>query len=270
MKIGYDVEVFYGNSRRADSIIPPLWCEGTKSEPVKIPNGPGYWQRDGVALELNGVPTTGYHTFAKNAATQLSIAMAQADGYRLHLMFCADSVLDDLVLDSPAARDIGCEPDWNAWTEKINPPQDYMNLGNRRFAGGHLHFSWPGSWKASIREKFQMVRTLDLLLGSLVIRGEEGTGLRRNYYGRSGACRIKPYGVEWRVPDNSWFLSSSVSWAKQLFSMANKAAEVPTYADLLRKKNPVLIEEHMSAINSSDFDAANDIHTLLVEDLRSA
>ncbi len=269
VKIGYDVEIFYAKSGwdMVAYIVPPLWCEGTKQAPIKIPNGVGFWQRDGVALELNGMPTTGYRTFSRNATIQLNAALLK-DGY--FLSSSSEAQLDEeTFLTSPAARDIGCEPDYNAWTEKINPPPSYHSLGRNRYAGGHLHFSWPRSRSASRDEKFQMVRTLDLLLGSLVLEKEKPS-CRRDHYGRSGACRLKPYGVEWRAPDNSWFLNSRIGWSRKLFNLANLAINMPFYADSLHHKNPHIVEEHICAFNESNRTIVAEINTIVKADLASA
>src|SRR3546814_1862742 len=48
-----------------------------------------------------------------------------------------------------------------------------------------------------------LVKQLDWYLG-LWSLGKDKDKVRRSLYGKAGACRIKPYGVEYRVLSNFW------------------------------------------------------------------
>jgi hypothetical protein len=48
-----------------------------------------------------------------------------------------------------------------------------------------------------------VVRVLDTLLLPLLLKQDKDV-LRSTLYGKPGAMRIKPYGVEWRTPSNVW------------------------------------------------------------------
>ena len=270
VKIGYDVELLYVGSdpeRDGGYIVPPAWCEGTKREPIRIPTCPGYWQRDGVALELNGVPTINAKSFTRGCVQQLNAAQtATQEG--TYLSYFSEGLLDEYTFQSRYGQEIGCEPDYNAWSEKINPPPTPDRLLYNRFAGGHLHFSWQGSDRATDREKFKVVRTLDLVLGPIFVGLDANCKRRRVYYGQAGSCRLKPYGVEWRVPDNSWFTSITGRFVHSMFDRVNRVIpRMFDYADQLRRKQPRVINECILAINVGDKGALANIDAFVQADL---
>src|SRR3546814_16551327 len=91
--------------------------------------------------------------------------------------------------------------DYNAGTGGVTPPPDASQNPLMRCAGGHLHVGWTeGESLGSIQHVMNcsdLVKQLDgyLGLGSL---GKDKDKVRRSLYGKAGACRIKPYGVEYR------------------------------------------------------------------------
>src|SRR3546814_5830384 len=76
-----------------------------------------------------------------------------------------------------------------------------------RCAGGHLHVGWTeGESLGSIQHVMNcsdLVKQLDWYVG-LWSLGKDKDKVRRSLYGKAGACRIKPYGVEYRVLSNFW------------------------------------------------------------------
>jgi hypothetical protein len=105
-------------------------------------------------------------------------------------------------------KELGCDPDFNGYTMVENPRPDANT--NRRGAAGHLHLGWGNDIPIDHPEHFEncakMARLLDRTVGmaSIIINGDS---TRREHYGAAGSFRPKPYGVEYRVPDNSWIKS---------------------------------------------------------------
>ena len=107
-------------------------------------------------------------------------------------------------MKSPTAHIFGCEPDFNAWTgeenKKPKPP-----LKNMRSAGGHIHVE-------TKLDKRYVAQAMDLYLTIPSLFMDKGED-RRKLYGKAGACRYKPYGVEHRVLSNFWiFKEKYIRW----------------------------------------------------------
>jgi hypothetical protein len=104
------------------------------------------------------------------------------------------------------ARELGCNPDFNAWDGgKANPrPNGDVNF---RTGAGHIHIGW--TTDADINDPRHLeacqilVKALDNTLGALACLFDDGVK-RRQLYGAAGAYRPKSYGVEYRVLSNAW------------------------------------------------------------------
>ena len=98
-------------------------------------------------------------------------------------------------------------PDFNAWEGNLNPPPDTSANPRTRCAGGHLHVGWTKDADLSdishILNGRDLVKQLDYYLGAWSLQ-KDGDPTRRSLYGKAGACRFKPYGVEYRVLSNFW------------------------------------------------------------------
>jgi hypothetical protein len=106
-------------------------------------------------------------------------------------------------LADPRAHVFGCEPDFNVWTLKPNPRPRATNP-NLRSAGGHVHVAFKGSNV----DKVILGRKLDMFLGLWSVINDTDTA-RKELYGKAGAVRFKPYGLEYRVLSNFWLKSDS-------------------------------------------------------------
>jgi len=108
-------------------------------------------------------------------------------------------------LTSPQAMNFACDPDFDAYAggaERTNLP----DMGRLRTCGGHVHVG--GDFKCP-----DWVAVLFFELGLYTQYGSEyvcpSTTLRKNWYGRPGTFRPKPYGIEYRTMGNWWSYSRS-------------------------------------------------------------
>ena len=103
------------------------------------------------------------------------------------------------------AKILGCEPDYNAYTGDLNQPP---NANTRmRTCAGHIHIGWTEGKDPLEQIHFEDCRRITQALdNSLYIFSHlwDTDTKRRQLYGRPGAFRPKPYGVEYRVLSNAW------------------------------------------------------------------
>ena len=193
--IGADPEIFV--AREGKLISAHGLIKGTKYMPHRIGNGA--IQVDGMALEFNIAPAVSEESFLSNVKEMLSILTKAVKGYTLTLQSVADFGMEYINSQPPEAKDLGCEPDMNAWVGQYNPRPD-VNTPFRT-ASGHIHIGWEGGSNDEIA--FKVARQMDFYLGLPSILADNETR-RRELYGKAGACRVKPYGVEYRVLSNFW------------------------------------------------------------------
>jgi len=113
-----------------------------------------------------------------------------------------------LEVASPAALRLGCEPDFNLYTRDFNPAP--RSPDGVRSAGGHIHLGW-GEFDVDsghFHDCCELGKWMDHFIGipSLVMDDDRR---RRTLYGKSGAIRVKPYGMEYRTPSNFWIFSEA-------------------------------------------------------------
>ena len=212
MTLGCDPEFFLkyrstGHRVSAHNVVP-----GTKLEPHKLPNG-GSVQADGTAVEFNTEPASSSKEFADNVESCLSdirtmIPMKYAFDFSPVVKYGEQTfkkIPDD-------AKRLGCDPDYSAYTMLPNdapiPPHERIRTG-----AGHLHIGWldelvkdPTS-NDHMEDCAYLVRKLD---DSLFYKAQDlwarsgQEALRRRVYGKKGAFRPKPFGVEYRPLSNAW------------------------------------------------------------------
>lgn len=108
------------------------------------------------------------------------------------------------------AKELGCSPDYNAWTGEVNPPPKDPDNPYLRTASGHIHIGWTEGADLSDQQHIlncrDMVKQFDWYLGGWSLRVDTDPA-RRRLYGKAGAMRFKDYGVEYRVLSNFWITS---------------------------------------------------------------
>lgn len=200
--IGADPEVFVkdkqGRFRSAHGLIP-----GTKKEPYKVKNGA--FQVDGMALEINIDPADTDDRFVYNIGSVLRQLAAAVPDYELAIVPTAKFHGNHMRHQPEEALELGCEPDFNAYTERENPrPNGNVNF---RTGAGHVHVGFTQGADPKDPEHFQrcltLVKYLDAFLGIPSLSWDKDQ-LRRSLYGKAGAFRPKSYGLEYRTLSNAW------------------------------------------------------------------
>ena len=205
--IGADPELFV---TRDGEMVPAVgMVPGTKANPHPV-NG-GTVQVDGLALEIGIKPAEDERRFSRRIVDVMNqmlhmlpenTAFSEASSATFAARYWDNLTEDD--------KQLGCEPDFNAYTLAENPPPE--NLEKFRVAGGHVHVGWtrdadiedPAHFQACAR----VARNMDLYLGVPSILEDQSGAARRIMYGAAGAFRPKPYGLEYRSLSNYWIFSS--------------------------------------------------------------
>jgi hypothetical protein len=205
---GCDPELFVldqnGTPVSAAGLIP-----GSKMEPHKVEDGA--IQVDGMAAEFNIDPVSTFEDFDKKITSVIKqLKTYLPKGYKL-LPVPSITFSEDVWLNSSdEAKELGCTPDYNAWTGKVNPPPRDPENPRMRTASGHLHVGWTDNATLSdaihVENCRDLVKQFDWYLGAWSTTMDNDTN-RRRLYGKAGACRYKPYGVEYRVLSNFWLTS---------------------------------------------------------------
>lgn len=201
---GADPEVFLfkdGKPISAAGLIP-----GTKAEPYPVEHGAV--QVDGFAAEFNIDPvTTGEMFDFKIDAVMKQLKGMLPKGIQIqvvpHVIFDEET----FALASDKEKELGCSPDYNAWEGKVNSPPDPSDNPLMRTAAGHIHVGFTeGALLSDVQHVMNcrdLVKQFDWYLGVWSCL-EDPDPVRRKLYGQAGACRLKDYGVEYRVLSNFW------------------------------------------------------------------
>lgn len=199
-KLGADPEVFVQDLTSQTVVSAHNLVPGTKKQPYPVPCGAV--QVDGMALEFNIEPATNSDQFVTNLMT----VMTQLEGMLPTNMAFANITshyFPSAYMETQPrdALELGCEPDYNAYTGTTNPPPN--DTTTLRTAAGHVHLGFdianPGT---HFEDCCMIVKQLDyfLALPSMWVDDAE----RRRLYGKAGAFRPKSYGLEYRVLGNWW------------------------------------------------------------------
>ncbi len=229
ISFGCDPEIFVKN-QQGDVCSAIGHFGGTKEhpKPIKI-LGEGFAvQEDNVLVEFNIPPAKDGAEFVKSVQATVDVLAKRA--LRKGLSFTQGSAfsLKPEYLEDAKARVFGCDPDYNAYTGRANPAPRAKDKCLRS-AGGHIALGledWatsPTPHGASQNEWARhIVRNLDFLWGIPSILLDDGE-LRKELYGKAGAYRVKPFGVEYRTLSNFWVFKPKLAEA-----MLNKVLAINT------------------------------------------
>lgn len=250
--LGADPEVFLvnmkGNPHSAEGLF-----GGTKREPKPMEGLPhGYFiQEDNVAAEFNVPATPDVAEWARSLQEGLKYIRAVAKKHKLKPFLSPALEFPMAQLMTPHAQELGCDPDFNAWTQDKNPrprPPERM-----RTAAAHIHVSWD---HPDDEQRWEFVRAMDVFLGLPSILATDPNP-RRRLYGKAGACRLKPYGVEYRVLDNFYMVTfaQSTRVGERVYMTADRISQ----DDLLRREILKQGPQIQRAINAHDKPLASDL-----------
>jgi len=248
--IGCDPEVFLQDKLTDKYKSAVDLIGGTKHNPKQLDFSGNALLEDNVTVEFNTQPANNYITFEKAIKKNLQAITELLPNYKISQESAVSFPQEEL--ETPQANIFGCEPDYNAYTKKINPPP-YSPNPFLRSAGGHIHIGHPIAKK----EPEKVIQACDLFLGipSILL---DPKPLRRELYGKSGAYRKKSYGVEYRSLSNFWIFNSTfIEW---VYTQVSRAL---SFVD--EKNNFIFFEKSkiIHTINNSDMQKALEYATQL-------
>lgn len=206
--VGADPEVFIYNTKKKIFVPSCGLIGGNKGAGVAFTSvlKEATWLEDNVAVELNYTQQTtasGMRALTTRVMEQARVALQVKLGPEFTFMVSPEASFDAELLHSlKGAMTIGCEPDMYAYNYPNihRAPLEISRLGAKRYAGGHVHISFNNKEKVP---GYAVAMLCDVLIGlpSVVLDKQAG---RREFYGRAGLYREKPYGIEYRTPSNWW------------------------------------------------------------------
>lgn len=211
--VGCDPEFFWQDV--GGSFRYPIGVPGSKAAPFHVNDGA--IQVDGLALELNIDPANNVEEFVGRCKSVFEQFNRYVSLNQIKIVASAEFPPNHLKQLSPHLTELGCVPDFNAYTGEANPRPNFGKDDAEltlRAAGGHIHLGWETKDvnildTNHIANCYEVVKQLDYYIGVPSLLWDRDQK-RRSLYGKAGACRIKPYGVEYRTPSNQWFKSEAL------------------------------------------------------------
>lgn len=173
---------------------------GSKEFPRPIDDEGCAVQEDNVAVEYNIPAVDNVESFIHYNRKVLGYLAQHASEQGLSLKIIPSAKFPKQELRDPRAKQFGCEPDYNAWKGGEQNPRPKAKDKTLRSAGGHIHLG------IKDLDHILLIKAMDLFCGVGMLQYDKDTE-RRELYGKPGAFRIKPYGVEYRTLSNAWLQS---------------------------------------------------------------
>lgn len=249
--IGTDPE-FFIQDKNGKLISSIGIIEGTKDIPNRLKFlGVGFAiQKDNVLGEFN-VP---YGYSAQEVNNNISIMKAYISGLLeskgLHPLYAASGIYEDDQLTSDEAKEFGCSPDFNAWTNSINQKPEGTST-NLRSCGMHIHLGYDNKTAKRSRD---LIKAMDVFAGVPSVIIDTDTK-RRSLYGKAGCFRHTMFGCEFRVL--SGFFISDSKLTKYIFGQAFEAIKYLNEFGIDEINNDK--EWIVETINSGNIDEAKKI-----------
>lgn len=179
---------------------------GAKERPLQLDGGSIH--RDNVLMEITFDAAKTADQLVKNISSVMYQVECMLDTFSVKPLFVPSMYMEDEQLMHFEAQTFGCSPDWDAYLGAINPAPDAMGAGNFRSAGGHVH---AGFNFRDVGDQFLAGVSADVFVGlPSVLLDTDGIERKQRLYGKSGAMRPKPYGIEYRTPSNFWMQSEEM------------------------------------------------------------
>lgn len=236
---GADPELFVIDKEYGEIVPVTGLVGGTKTEPKDV--GDGFFvQEDNVLLEFNIPPSYSEDEFVKNVMEGVKRAKMQLpEPYgvvnKAYHQFQHGSLLEE------SECELGCEPDFNAYLGTMNEAPDPD--GDFRTSAGHI----AAGYEDHDPEKNKtIVKSMDLHLAVPGVLLDDDNQ-RRRLYGKAGAYRDKPWGLEYRTLSSFWVDSEGlIRWA---YKGTEKALEE---ADLIESLDDYTLALIQDVINNYD------------------
>lgn len=253
-QFGADPEIFVkknGKGVSAHGMVP-----GTKSEPYKTEFGA--IQVDGMALEFNIDPTpmNDFDGFNRNIVRTIrTLKEAAGEGVSMAVQPVMEFDEKYMAEQPDEAKELGCDPDFNAYTRQPNPRPD----GDRPFrtGSGHVHIGWGADIPTDNEEHIQIcanfIKMLDATCG-LFMTIIDRDPRRRELYGKAGAFRPKSYGVEYRTPSNVWL--KNIYRRRVMHGLMQQAIRLMQRGSTVATVLGISEDELQRIINEGDVDIA--------------
>lgn len=247
MTLGSDPEIFLIN--KAGEFISSVGrIGGSKDNPMPIDDMGNAVQEDNVTVEFNTPPCSNVQDFIKHININKDWIQKKAEGMGLSTSITASAVFSDEELDSRGAQTFGCEPDFNAWMGGHMNPRPRARNKNLRSCGGHIHIALEET-----DDPLAVIQAMDLFVGCLMLEFDNDV-MRRELYGKAGAFRKKPYGVEYRTASNAWIATDErIQWA---WDQTEKALAYARSGKGFTEEQGQMIQD---CINNSDMDLLQEL-----------
>lgn len=182
--------------------------DGTKQKPLFLNEGMA--QYDNVNAEFGIDPASSEDEWVDRHGRVMCQLNSLVGDLQLSCTASADFPKTELECDE--AKRFACDPDFDPYEVSINVIPDGAADGTLRSCGGHIHLGNPEIGD-SFSLQLEIVKTLDIFLGlpSLLLDKDPSSKRRRKLYGKAGAHRPKPYGVEYRALGNFWVSHPSLT-----------------------------------------------------------
>lgn len=194
--IGADPEFFIKSKKDGKFISSIGIIPGVKKGAVPMEGLPKGFasQIDNVLGEYNIPPVKSKEEFSNSIKDALNWFNKFLENKELEVHCAASARYNEDQLASDEAKEIGCDPSLNCWTEQLQERPEVF-AGNLRTAGTHIHIGYEDR---NIDTNYDLMCACDMFLGVPSILIDTDTE-RREYYGKAGDFRHTKYGCEYRV-----------------------------------------------------------------------
>jgi len=246
-KIGTDPEFFVSSEGKIIT-SQEAGVDGTKEEPFNIGDNI-LVQRDNVALELSLDPAKNSNEFAES----IFAAMKRVEEkYGINLVCTPSHVFEEKDIMFPEAYEFGCDPDFCAYTDDVN--ECPYTTDGLRSAGGHVHVGYTPEPDSEFNVTLAKAMDLNLALPMILFDKDK---MRRKLYGKAGAFRHKPYGMEYRTLSNKWLESKEAM--KWVFDNTHRAFTLAAEIHGTSKADEIDFSFIADAINNSNEEIAKEL-----------
>lgn len=251
---GADPEIFVKKNGKGVSVY-ETGLPGDKKTPFKTTYGA--LQQDGFAAEFNidPSPSNSFDQFNQNIVRTIADLQKEINkktpGFNLAIQPVMDFDPDYMAKQPDSVKELGCDPDYCAYTLEANPRPD----GDRAFrtGAGHVHIGWGADIPVDNEDHMAIcagfVKMLDATVG-MFMTVLDTDPRRRELYGKAGAFRPKSYGVEYRTPSNLWIVNKERRWV--MHRLMNLAISKHSYGVSVENFIGLIPESVRKVIDSGD------------------